>query len=143
MSLEWIREHPAVWDAGKERIVGGAPAGIFDFGAVELGSPLAGEWWRVEDDDGATAAYAWMDTVWGDAEMLLAVDPASQRRGVGTYVLDRLEEEAGRRGVNYLYNVVRPGHPDKAGITAWLEARAFELTFDPILRRRVRALSVR
>ena len=84
MSLEWIREHPAVWDADKTRIVGGATAGIFDFGGVEAGAPLAGEWWRV-DDDGATAAYAWMDTVWGDAEMLLAVDPAHQRHGVGTF----------------------------------------------------------
>lgn len=136
MSLEWIREHPAVWDADKTRIVGGAPAGIFDFDGVEAGAPLAGEWWRV-DDGGATAAYAWMDTVWGDAEMLLAVDPAHQGSGVGTFVLDRLEEEAGRRGLNYLYNVVRPRHPDKAGITAWLEARSFELTFDGILRRKV------
>jgi hypothetical protein len=62
MSLEWIREHPAVWDADKARIVGGAPAGIFDFGDVEAGAPLAGEWWRV-DDDGAAAAYGWLDSV--------------------------------------------------------------------------------
>jgi GNAT superfamily N-acetyltransferase len=141
MSLEWIREHPALWDSDKTRIVGGAPAGIFDFGHVETGAPLAGEWWRV-DDDAATAAYAWIDTVWGDAEMLLAVDPAHQGRGVGTFVLDRLEEEAGRRGLNYLYNVVRPSHPDRERITAWLEARAFELTFDGILRRKVSALTL-
>jgi GNAT superfamily N-acetyltransferase len=140
MSLEWIREHPAVWDAAKARIVGDAPAGIFDFGGVEPGAPLAGEWWRVDDGE-ATAAFGWIDTVWGDAEMLLAVDPAHQGRGVGTYVLDRLEEEAGRRGLNYLYNVVRPGHPDKERITAWLEARSFELTFDGILRRKVPALT--
>jgi GNAT superfamily N-acetyltransferase len=69
--------------------------------------------------------------------MLLAVDPAHQGRGVGTFVLDRLEKEAGRRGLNYLFNVVQPRHPDKGGITAWLEARSFELTFDGILRRKV------
>jgi GNAT superfamily N-acetyltransferase len=142
MSLEWIREHPAVWDEAKDRIVGGAPAGIFKFGVVEAGQPLAGEWWRV-DDEGATLAYAWIDSVWGDAEMLLAVDPARQRTGVGTFVLERLEEEAGRRGLNYLFNVVRPNHPDKAGITAWLQARSFELTFDGILRRKVSALTLR
>jgi GNAT superfamily N-acetyltransferase len=142
MSLEWIREHPAVWDEAKDRIVGGAPAGIFEFGVVEAGQPLAGEWWRV-DDEGATVAYAWIDSVWGDAEMLLAVDPARQRTGVGTFVLERLEAEAGRRGLNYLFNVVRPNHPDKAGITAWLQARSFELTFDGILRRKVSALTLR
>jgi ribosomal protein S18 acetylase RimI-like enzyme len=73
--------------------------------------------------------------------MLLAVDPAHQGRGVGTFVLDRLEEEAGRRGLNYLYNVVRPRHPDKEQITAWLEARAFELTSDGVLRRKVSGAS--
>jgi len=140
MSLAWVREHPAVWDAAKERIVGGAPAGIFDFGGMEAGQPLACEWWRVDGDSG-TAAYAWIDSVWGDAEMLLAVDPAHQGRGVGTFVLDRLEEEASRRGLNYLFNVVQPTHPDKERLTAWLEARSFELTFDGILRRKCRALT--
>jgi GNAT superfamily N-acetyltransferase len=136
MKLDWIREQPANWDDDKARIVGGAPAGVFDFGDMEPGAPLAGEWWRV-DEDGATAAYAWIDTVWGDAEMLLAVDPARQGRGVGTFVLECLEMEAARRGLNYLYNVVRPSHPDKEGIAAWLEARSFEPGPDGLLRRKV------
>jgi GNAT superfamily N-acetyltransferase len=136
MSLDWIREHPANWDADKARIVGGAPAGTFDLGDIESGAPLAGEWWRVEED-GVTAAYAWIDSVWGDAEMLLAVDPARQGRGIGTFVLDRLEQEAGQRGLHYIYNVVRPDHPDKERVTAWLEARAFEPTPDGTLRRKV------
>ena len=56
-------------------------------------------------------------------------------RGVGTFIVDRLEEEAVQRGLNYLFNVVRPTHPDREGITRWLEGRRFKSSDDGLLRR--------
>ncbi|MGH9002600.1 MAG: GNAT family N-acetyltransferase [Acidimicrobiia bacterium] len=142
MVLEWRHEGAPVWDAGKARIVGGAAAGIFRLPASAEGERLPGDWWRVEDG-GAVVAYGWMDTAWGDAEMLLAVDPGHHNRGVGTFVLDRLEHEAANRGINYLYNVVRATHPDHDRVTAWLESRSFEGSSDGILRRRARSATTR
>lgn len=136
MPFEWIRENPALWDAGKARIVGGAPEGIFELPPRAEGELVAGEWWRVEED-GRAVGYGWMDTVWGDAEILLAVDPAARGRGVGSFVLERLEAEAAARGLNYLYNVVRPTHPDHDAVVAWLEARGFERRRDGRLVKRV------
>ena len=83
-----------------------------------------GDWWRVEDD-GRVIGYGWMDYSWGDAEVLLAVDPASQSQGVGTFILDRLDEEGAARGLNYLYNVIPAQHPDKSGLKRWLLQRGF------------------
>ncbi len=134
--MHWIAEHPPVWDDDKARIVGGAASGVFDLGDPKTGDPLPGEWWRVEDG-GKAVAYGWIDTVWGDAEMLLAVDPARQRGGGGTFVLDQLEREAAKRRLNYIYNVVRPTHPDGERVTAWLCGRGFEPAADGILRRHV------
>ena len=80
-----------------------------------------------------------MDCTWGDAEILLAVEPGNQKGGVGTFILDHLEEEAGARGLNYLYNEVRESHPDGAGLTKWLESRKFAKSHDDrLLRRRVK-----
>jgi GNAT superfamily N-acetyltransferase len=124
MAFSWVREHTAGWDADKQRIVGGAPAGVFAVSAAAPGAVLPGDWWRV-DDDGRAIGYGWMDYSWGDAEVLLAVDPASQSRGVGTFILDRLDEEAAARGLNYLYNVIPAHHPDKGGLKRWLLQRGF------------------
>lgn len=137
MALQWIREHLARWDAAKRDIIGSAPAGIFDARYADLpdGAPLSGDWWRVEDD-GQTVAFGWLDAVWGDAEILLAVQGEQQERGVGAFVLDRLAEEAAARGLNYIYNVVRPSHPDGGSLTRWLEARGFALQPDGRLTRR-------
>ena len=74
--------------------------------------------------------YGWMDCTWGDAEILLAVRAENGGRGVGTFILDRLEEEAATRGVNYLYNVVRPTHPERENVTRWLQGRRFEPSHD-------------
>ncbi len=38
MGLQWIKESNPVWDEGKQRIVGKAPAGIFDRRYAELES---------------------------------------------------------------------------------------------------------
>lgn len=140
MAFDWIREHMARWDAAKQAIIAGAPAGIFDarYAAQPEGAPLSGEWWRVEED-GRPVGFGWLDAVWGDAEILLAVHPDEQERGVGAFVLDRLADEAAARGLNYIYNVVRPSHPDGQSLTRWLEARGFALRPDGRLTRRAKA----
>ena len=137
MALSWIHENPAMWDAGKEAIVGGAPRGVFQI-SHRAGEVVPDEWWRVEED-GKTVGYGWMDVTWGDAEILLAVSPNSRDRGIGAFILDRLEDEARGRGLNYLYNVVRPTHPDREGITRWLETRGFRRSEEGLLRRKVAA----
>lgn len=138
MTLEWIRETPARWDAEKKRIVAGADTGIFDsrYRQCAEGAFVPGEWWRVEDG-GRVVGYGWLDTVWGDAEILLATDIEARGRGVGTFILDHLEEEARARGLNYLYNVVRPTHPRREEISAWLEKRGFRPDEDGRLLRAV------
>lgn len=138
MSLDWIRESPARWDADKARIVGSADIGIFDsrYARCTEGALVPGEWWRVEDS-GRVVGYGWLDTVWGDAEILLATDAGERGRGVGTFTLDHLEAEARARGLNYLYNLVRPTHPRPRELTAWLERRGFRADEDGRLLRAV------
>lgn len=138
MGLVWIAENPPTWDEGKQRIVGGAPAGVFDsrYGALALGALVPGEWWRVEDR-GRTVGYGWLDVNWGDAEILLATDVEARGRGVGSFILVELEKEAHARGLNYLYNVVRPTHPDGERISAWLAARGFVPSVDGRMLRAV------
>lgn len=124
MALRWLREPLALWDANKQHIIGSAPPGTFAVSASAPGAVLPGDWWRVEDG-GRLVGYGWMDYSWGDAEILLAVDPGSQSRGVGTFILDRLDEEAAARGLNYLFNVIPSRHPDKSGLKRWLLQRGF------------------
>lgn len=138
MTLRWIHESPAVWDADKARIVGDAPEGIFDtrYRDATTGDLVPGEWWRVEED-GEAVGYGWLDVVWGDAEILLATAPDAQGRGVGTFILEHLEGEARTRGLNYLYNVVRATHPKADEVTAWLKKRRFTASEDGRLLRGV------
>ena len=138
MSLKWIHESPPYWDADKARIVGGAGPGIFDGTLVDQpkGAMLPNDWWRVEED-GKTVGYGWMDVTWGDAEILLAVQTESRGHGVGSFILQRLEQEAAERGLHYLYNVVRGTHPQHDEVTAWLEARHFTASEDGKLMRAV------
>lgn len=124
MPLAWIRESPPVWDANKARIIGGAPPGVFALGPFTPGDVLPGDWWRVEEGS-EVLGYGWMDHSWGDAEILLAVTPDGRRGGVGTFILDRLEDEAASRGINYLYNVVPAEHPNRAWLEHWLGRRGF------------------
>jgi len=137
MPLTWIHEDTPKWDAAKAAILGAAPAGALELPKIEDGALVPGEWFRVEED-GAVAGYGWMDCTWGDAEVLLAVDPLHRGRGVGAFVLDHLEREAAARGLNYLYNIVRPTHPDRVRVTAWLESHGFSPSGDGVLKRRVR-----
>jgi GNAT superfamily N-acetyltransferase len=137
MALTWVREDTPLWDAAKQSIVGGAPDGALEPLALELGDLAPGEWFRAEED-GTTVGYGWMDCTWGDAEITLAVDPRRQGKGVGAFIVEHLEKEAAARGVNYLYNAVRPTHPHRAAVTRWLEARGFQPSGDGLLKRRVR-----
>jgi GNAT superfamily N-acetyltransferase len=138
MSRDWVHENPPHWDERKQAIVGNAPAGTFSLGSYRPGDTVPGEWWRVEEA-GRVVGYGWMDTAWGDAEILLAVDPERRRHGVGAWILDQLEREAAQRGLNYLLNTVPPDHPDRSGVRKWLEGRGFTSSRDGnILRRRVR-----
>jgi GNAT superfamily N-acetyltransferase len=136
MSLEWIKESPPYWDGDKAAVVGGAPDGIFEISSYNDGDLIAAEWWRVEEA-GTVLGYGWMDHTWGDAEILLVVGEEARGRGVGTFILDRLEEEARDRGLNYMFNVVRPTHPDREGVTRWLEGRGFKASEDGLLKRQV------
>lgn len=135
MTLQWTKEAAPAWDADKKRIVGGAPAGAFDLDYTD-GQPITGEWWDVTDD-GAVVGYGWLDLAWGDAEILLATDPERQGAGVGGFVLENIEREAAARGVNYVYNTIRPEHPHREAVRAWLESHGFTGGDDGVLRKRV------
>jgi ribosomal protein S18 acetylase RimI-like enzyme len=139
MGLTWVRENGPVWDADKARIVGGAPAGVFDtrYGQLGQGEPVPGEWWRVEDGD-RVVGYGWLELVWGDAEILLASDPEARSKGVGSFVLEQLDAVAQERGLNYMTNVVRSTHPDAEQVSGWLTKRGFKPSEDGRLVRRVK-----
>lgn len=135
MTLMWNKQSAPIWDVDKQRIIGGAPDGAFDLDYVD-GRPMAGEWWSVTDGD-AVVGFGWLDIAWGDAEILLATAPEAQNRGVGGFVLDRLEGEAARRGVNYVYNTIRSEHPQKEELRDWLESHGYSGGDGGVLRKRV------
>ena len=138
MTSGFVHESPAYWDSDKARIVGGAPEGVFDFADQHEGDLVPGDWWHVEQD-GKIVGYGWMDTVWGDAEVLVAVDPEARGSGIGTSIMDHLEQEARARGLNHLYNVIPDGHPDPTTLGRWLAKRGFSPSEDGrVLRRIVR-----
>ncbi|QWZ07046.1 GNAT family N-acetyltransferase [Nocardioides panacis] len=138
--LTWHHEPSPTWDADKQRVIGSAPAGALDVSYPD-GAELPGDWWDARTADGVVVGYGWLDATWGgDAEILLAVDATAQRRGVGSFVLDRLEDEAARRGLNYVYNTVRGTHPQRDDVHDWLAVRGYRgSTTDTTLRKRVGA----
>jgi len=138
MALTWIREDTPRWDAAKQDIVGGADAGALELPRLTVGDLAPGEWFRVEEG-GQIVGYGWMDCTWGDAEITLAVDSRHRHQGVGAFIVQHLDREAGSRGVNYLYNAVRPSHPDRVRVTRWLERLGFKASGDGLLKRRVGA----
>lgn len=139
MALQWIHESHPVWDGDKERVIGGAPEGAFVL-PFDRGDEVPGEWWAVRDgDDGPVVGYGRLDiTTFGDAEVLLASDPDRQGEGVGGFILQRLEDEAADRGINYVFNEIRP-HDQQDEVASWLTAHGFEGSRDGGLRKRVRA----
>jgi GNAT superfamily N-acetyltransferase len=136
--LSWSHEPNPTWDADKQRVIGSAPAGALDLSYAD-GAPLPGDWWAARTSDGAVVGYGWLDATWGgDAEILLAVDASAQKRGVGSFVIGRLEDEAARRGLNYVYNTVRDTHPERDDLHDWLAVRGYRGgQGDTTLRKRV------
>jgi GNAT superfamily N-acetyltransferase len=140
MTLRWAKENTPTWDADKQRLFGEAELASTGLDRPADGAPMADEWWRVTDDDGAVAGYGWLDSEWGDAQITFVVDPARRGADIGAFIVGHLEHEAAARGLNYIYNVVPPSHPDSAWMTNWLIAQGFTPgTGD--LRRRVTAAS--
>ncbi len=136
MALTWIHETPARWDEPKAKLLASAPPGVFDFSKYVPGDLLPGDWWRVEDDE-KLVGFGWMDAVWGDAEILLAVGSDRQGSGVGSFILDHLAAEAGERGLNHLYNLIPKAHPKPDELRAWLTKRHFHPSEDGKVLRRV------
>lgn len=139
MALTWTHETPAKWDSSKQRIVGDAPAGTFDsrYRTLKPGALVPGEWWRASDGP-TVLGYGWMDVSFGDAEILLAVDPAARKKGVGAFILEKLDGVARARGLHYLCNVVRPTNPVAKETALWLEKRGFVSQDDGRLVRPVK-----
>ena len=118
-------EPSPTWDADKQRVIGSAPAGALDLSYAD-GAALPGDWWAARTPDGVAVGYGWLDATWGgDAEILLAVDASAQQQGVGSFVIAQLEEEAARRGLNYVYNTVRDAHPQRDDLHDWLAVRGY------------------
>ena len=137
MTLTWTKENSPRWDADKQRVFGPAELAAVGLAEPAPGEPVADEWWRVTDDD-QVAGYGWLDTEWGDARITFMVAPGQRGRGVGAFILERLEDEAAARGLNYIYNVVPATHPDPAWMTHWLTEHGFTVSATGDLRRRVR-----
>lgn len=138
MQLSWQREAaPVTWDGDKQRVIGGAPDGAFVL-PFDDGDHVPGEWWSVRDEADEIVGYGRLDTTGlGDAEILLATAPDRQGQGIGSFMLERLEQEAAGRGINYVHNVVRD-HEAADAVEQWLTARGFEGRRDGELRKRVR-----
>lgn len=132
----WVHEPDPWWDPDRERVFATVPEGVFPSSTRMPGERLESDWWRVERD-GRVVGYGWLDDVWGDAEILLAVEQDARGSGVGGFVLQQLEREAAARGLNYVVNVVRETHPQREQVTAWFLARGFRGTDDGRLRKRV------
>lgn len=136
--LSWVREEAPVWDADKARVIRGAPEGAFvvSFGD---GEALPGDWWSVRDANDEVVGYGRLDTAWGgDAQILLAVAPDRQGRGVGSFILNKLDDEAASRGISHVHNLIRE-HPQRDLVHDWLVVRGFRGAVDGDLRKRVRA----
>lgn len=136
MALRWVHDEDPRWDDDRRRVFASVPEEVFRSAGRRAGEPLSSDWWRVERD-GRVVGYGWLDDVWGDAEVLLAVDEAARRSGVGSFVMEHLEREAAARGLNYVVNVVRESHPARDALTAWLQGRGFAAAEDGRLRKRV------
>jgi GNAT superfamily N-acetyltransferase len=135
----WVREDAPHWDGAKQKLFGDD-----DLAAVGLARPapeaaVADEWWRVTGDRGAVLGYGWLDSEWGDAEIAFLVGAEHRGAGVGEFIVGRLEQEAAKRGLNYIYNTVPTSHPDRAWMTQWLVRHGFRDSGSGDLRRRVRA----
>jgi GNAT superfamily N-acetyltransferase len=134
--LTWIKDDDPRWDADRDRVFGTVGPEVFPGLARGSGEQLPGDWWRVQDGD-RVVGYGWLDDVWGDAEILMAIEEPARGTGAGSFTLAHLEEEARSRGLNYVLNVVRDTHPQRAAVTDWFLAHGFSGTEDGALRKQV------
>ena len=134
--LTWVEDRDPRWDADRERVFATVPEGAFRPEARIPGARLSSDWWRVQDGD-RVIGYGWLDDVWGDAEILLAVEEDARGTGAGAFALARLEEEAAGRGLNYVVNMVRDTHPDRAAVSEWFLAHGFARSEDGAMWKRV------
>ena len=86
--LRWVHEDDPRWDDDRERVFATVPDGVFRAAGHAPGDRLESDWWRVERD-GRVVGYGWLDDVWGDAEILLAVEEGARGSGAGRFALDR------------------------------------------------------
>jgi GNAT superfamily N-acetyltransferase len=138
--MEWVKEDTPRWDEDKQRLFDDAALRAVGMDRPGDGTALADEWWRVLDDEGHVVGYGWLDSEWGDAQITFFVDPARRGGGIGEFVLDRLEDESRKRGLNYIYNVVPDSHPDRPWMTNWLKTHGLRESAHGDLRRQVGAL---
>src|SRR3954452_19326899 len=134
--LQWIKDDDPRWDADRRRVFATVPDGVFSTAQRADGEPLTSDWWRVVEED-RVVGYGWLDDVWGDAEILLAVEESARGSGVGAFALAHLEAEAAARGLNYVVNVVRDTHPQRDQVSGWFRAHGFTGTEDGRLRKQV------
>lgn len=140
MPFTWHRETQPRWDDDKQQLFGDAELAAVGLARPVPEMPMADEWWRLVDDRGQVVGYGWLDTEWGDARISFLVAPQARGSGAGTFIVDRLEDEARARGVNYIYNTVPTTHPDRAWMTQWLAMHGFYPLGHGDLRRQVRSL---
>jgi GNAT superfamily N-acetyltransferase len=138
--MRWIKEDVPRWDSDKQRLFDDTALLSVGMDRPAADAALADEWWRVVDDDGDVVGYGWLDSEWGDAQITFFVDPSRRGEGVGSFVLDRLEAESRKRGLNYVYNVVPDSHPDRHWMTVWLQRHGLHESSHGDLRRDVNAL---
>jgi GNAT superfamily N-acetyltransferase len=69
--------------------------------------------------------YGWLDSQWGNAEITFLVGRSRRGEGIGAFIVDRLEQEAAARGLNYVYNVIPATHPDPDWMRRWLTSHGF------------------
>lgn len=138
--MEWVKEDVPRWDASKQAMFDDTALLSVGMDRPAPDASLADEWWHVVADDGEVVGYGWLDSEWGDAQIAFFVDPARRGSGIGAFIVDRLEAEARRRGLNYLYNVVPATHPDRAWMTQWLRRHGLRESSHGDLRRQVRTL---
>src|SRR4051812_4845290 len=136
VQLCWVKDDDPRWDADRDRVFSALGTDVFPGLARQMGDQLPSDWWRVEVD-GRVVGYGWLDDVWGDAEILLAVEESARGTGAGAFMLARLEDEAAARGLNYVVNVVRDTHPERETVTGWFLAHGFAGTDDGRLRKQV------
>ena len=95
----------------------------------------------LERAKGITINSAAVTVEWGDARITFVVAPGQRGHGVGAFILERLEDEAAARGLNYIYNVVPETHPDGPWIRNWLAGHGFHEASRGQLRRQVSVTS--